>query len=106
MPSVAQTVLYFGDQTDAWLEGIDQLFRQAKTTPWLRSFLDDLVRLFKEGSHGMDSVLQESLGNFSTLLELADRYRHTADEVGLVHAILLHAVRSAMLLQYVLAIHR
>lgn len=97
-----QTILYFGDQTDLWIDGIEQLHRQAAIIPWLQSFLDDLVRVFKEESSGMDAVLQDSVGDYVDLLELADRYRHDADQVGMAHAILLHAVRAAMLLQYVI----
>ena len=103
MDSNAQTILYFGDQTDSWIDGIDQLYRQAAATPWLHSFLSDIVSVFKKNSKGMDGTLYDSLGNYSSLLELADTYRHTADEVGMAHAILLHAVRAAMLLQYVSA---
>lgn len=96
-----QTVLYFGDQTDPWADGIDRLYRQAATSTWLQSFLDDLTRVFKEEARGMDRVLHDSLGDYFSLLELADRYRHTTDEMGMAHAILLHALRAATLLQYV-----
>lgn len=100
MNSLSQTVLYFGDQTDASVDGIDQLYRQSILEPWLQKFLDvDLLQVIKEESKGMDRVLCDSLGDYTNLLELADRYRHTADEVGMARAILLHAVRSAMLLQ-------
>lgn len=94
-----QTILYFGDQTDSWVDGLDQLHRQAPTTPWLRKLLEDLVTVLKEELRGMDRVLQDSVGHFSTLLDLADRYRHGKDEIGLVRAVLLHAVRAGMLLQ-------
>lgn len=99
MVSDPQTILYFGDQTDAWVDGIDQLYRQAATTSWLQTFLDDLCQVVKDESIGMDRVLQDSLGVYSSLLELADRYRYTTDEVGMARAVLLHAVRAAMLLQ-------
>jgi zearalenone synthase (nonreducing iterative type I polyketide synthase) len=99
MGSISQTILYFGDQTDAWVDGIDQLYRQAATIPWLQSFLEDLLQVVKEETRGMDHVLRDSLGDYSSLLELADRYRYTTDEVGMARAILLHAVRGAMLLQ-------
>lgn len=101
MDSPTKSVLYFGDQTDSFVDGIDQLFRQAATTPWLQNFLDDLARVFKEESMGMDPVLQKSMGEYFSLLELADQYRHTADEVGMARAVLLHAVRGSMLLQSV-----
>ena len=99
MESSSQTILYFGDQTDGWVDGIDQLYRQAATEPWLQAFLDDMLRVVREESKGMDHVLRDSLGDYSSLLELADRYRYTTDEVGMARAVLLHAVRSAMLLQ-------
>lgn len=99
MASSPQTILYFGDQTDSWADGIDQLYRQAATTPWLKTFLDELCQAVKEESAGMDWVLRDSLGVYSSFLDLADRYRHTTDEVGMAHAVLLHVVRAAMLLQ-------
>ena len=102
MESIPQKVLYFGDQTDSWVDGIDQLYRQAGGLPWLQTFLDvDLLQVFKEESKGMDHVLRDSMGDYSSLLDLADRYRYKPDEVGMARAVLLHAVRAAMLLQYV-----
>ena len=99
MTSVLQIILYFGDQTDHWADGIDQLYRQAATTSWLQSFLDDIAQVFKQEAQGMDRVLHDSLGDYSSLLELADRYRYATDEMGMAHAMLLHALRAAMLLQ-------
>lgn len=99
MASGPQTILYFGDQTDPWADGIDRLYRQATTTSWLQLFLDDLARVFKEEAKGMDRVLYDSLGDYSSLLELGDKYRHTTDEMGMAHAMLLHALRAATLLQ-------
>ena len=99
MASALHTILYAGDQTDAWADGIDQLYRQAATTSWLQSFLDDLTQVFKEEAKGVDRVLHDSLGDYSSLLELADRYRYVTDEMGMAHAMLLHALRAAMLLQ-------
>ncbi|KAL8910261.1 MAG: hypothetical protein Q9171_004425 [Xanthocarpia ochracea] len=101
MTSVQQTILYFGDQTDPWADGIDQLYRQAAKKPWLQSFLDELGQVFKEEAKGMDPVLLDSFGHYSSLLELADRYRYGTDEMGMAHALLLHALRAAMLLQWV-----
>ena len=99
MASSLQTILYFGDQTDSWADGIDQLYRQAAKIPWLQSFLDDLAKAFKDEAIGMDRVLHDSLGDYSSLLELADRYRHATDGMGMAHAMLLHTLRAAMLLQ-------
>lgn len=99
MDTQTKSILYFGDQTDSFVDGIDQLFRQAATTPWLQDFLDEMLRVFKEESIGMDHVLQKSMGEYSSLLDLADRYRHSPDQVGMARAVLLHTVRAGMLLQ-------
>lgn len=97
------TVLLFGDQTDSWADGIDQLYKQASSTPWLRAYLDKLSNVIKAEAKiiTMDRTLQNSLGNFSSLQELGERYRHTTDELGMVQALLLHTVRSGNLLQWV-----
>jgi len=95
------TVLLFGDLTDAWVDGMDYVFGQATTTPWLQSFLDDLFSAFKAEVRGMDSFLQESFGPCSNFQELAQKYRRSSDQVGLVHAMLLYAVRAVLLLECV-----
>nr|C5H882.1 RecName: Full=Non-reducing polyketide synthase rads2; Short=NR-PKS rads2; AltName: Full=Radicicol biosynthesis cluster protein s2 [Floropilus chiversii]ACM42403.1 RADS2 nonreducing polyketide synthase [Floropilus chiversii] len=103
LPQKTKTVLIFGDQTDSWLDGLDQVYKQAGSTPWLQSFLDDLTDAINAETKAnmLDHALQESLGTFSTLQELGERYRHTTDELGMAHALLLHAVRAATLLQWV-----
>jgi hypothetical protein len=98
-----QTILFFGDQTDSWVSSIDQLFKQSSSAPWLQFFLDELAIAFKAQTKGMDHILKESLGDFSSLQELAEKYRYGSDEMGLVQAILIYTVRAGMLLQYVLA---
>lgn len=97
------TVLLFGDVTDAWVEGMDYVCSQATTTPWLQSFLKDLFSAFRDEVTAMDRFLQESfgIGACSSLQELAQKYRHAGDQVGMVHAMLLYAVRAALLLEYV-----
>ena len=94
-------VLLFGDLTDAWVGGMDYIFNQATTTPWLQSFLYDLFSAFKTEVRGMDNFLQESFGACSDFQELAQKYRRSSDQVGLVHAMLLYAVRSVLLLECV-----
>lgn len=103
LPQQTKTVLLFGDQTDSWLDGLDQVYEQAGSTPWLRLFLDDLTSAINAETRAvmLDRALQDSLGTFSTLQELGERYRHTTDELGMAHALLLHAVRAATLLQWV-----
>ena len=103
LPQQTKTVLIFGDQTDPWLDGLDQVYKQAGSTPWLQSFLDDLTDAIKAETKAamLDRALQDSLGTFSTLQELGERYRHTTDELGMAHALLLHTVRAATLLQWV-----
>ncbi|KAH7305603.1 hypothetical protein B0I35DRAFT_361901 [Stachybotrys elegans] len=99
---MAATVLLFGDQTDSWVEGLDQLCKQAASTPWLHDFLDGLAAAIKSEASTMtnDRTLQECLGHFSSLQELADRYRSTDDELGVVRALLHHTVRAGTLLQW------
>ena len=99
MGAPPQTILYFGDQTDPYIDGIDRLYKQAATTPWLEKFLNDIARVFREETKGLDPAMHDRLGDFSSLLELTDRYRHVTDEMGIAHSLLLHAVRAATLLQ-------
>ena len=95
------TVLLFGDVTDAWVDGMDYVCGQATTTPWLQSFLGDLFTAFKAEVRGMDRFLRDSFGVCSSFQELAQKYRHSSDQVGMVHALLLYAVRAALLLECV-----
>jgi zearalenone synthase (nonreducing iterative type I polyketide synthase) len=97
------TILLFGDQTDPWVDGLDQLYKQAASTPWLQSFLDRIAEaiITETKSISIDHTLQNSLGHFSSLQDLADRYRHDNDELGVVRCLLLHTVRAGTLLQYV-----
>ncbi|ORY05388.1 conidial yellow pigment biosynthesis polyketide synthase [Clohesyomyces aquaticus] len=99
MGSTHPTVLLFGDITDTWVDGMDYVFGQATTTAWLRSFLDDLFSACKAEIRGMDSFLQESFGACSNFQELAQKYRYSSDQVGLVHAMLLYTVRAVLLLE-------
>jgi hypothetical protein len=102
MGSTHPIVLLFGDLTDAWVGGMDYVFSQASTTPWLQSFLDDLFSAFKTEVMDMDSFLKESFGACSNFKELAQKYRRSRDQVGLVHAMLLYTVRAVLLLECVL----
>jgi zearalenone synthase (nonreducing iterative type I polyketide synthase) len=98
-----KTVLLFGDATESTTEGLAQLYQQAGSKPWLKSFLDKLVNNINAEiqSTAIDPALQDNLGHFSSLEELSERYQHNDDELGVVQAILLHAVQSGTLLQYV-----
>ncbi|RFN53982.1 non-reducing polyketide synthase [Fusarium flagelliforme] len=95
-----KTILLFGDQTDSWVDGIDRLYQDAASSPWLQSFLDDLTHAFKAHTGGMDAVLRESLGDFATLQELAEKYRYTTDDVGMAQAFLIYAVRAGIFLKW------
>ncbi len=97
------TILLFGDQTDSWVNGLDQLYKQAVAEPWLRSFLNQLTAaiIAEATTITLDRKLRDSLGQFSSLQELGDRYRHTTDELGVVRTLLLHAVAAGTLLQWV-----
>ncbi|KAK0728742.1 hypothetical protein B0T26DRAFT_768494 [Lasiosphaeria miniovina] len=93
------TVLLFGDVTDGWVSGMDYVSDKAVTTPWLRFFLADLFSAFRTEVKAMDRFLRDSFGACSNFQELAQKYRHSGDEVGMVHAMLLYAVRASMLLE-------
>ncbi|KAJ5437643.1 hypothetical protein N7445_006187 [Penicillium cf. griseofulvum] len=97
------TILFFGDQTDSWVDEISQLYKQAASTPWLKDFLDKLADCINVEikANVMDATLQSSLGHFSSLQELGERYHHANDDLGVVRALLLHTVRSGTLLQWV-----
>ncbi|KAK4446924.1 Non-reducing polyketide synthase rads2 [Podospora aff. communis PSN243] len=99
----SKTILLFGDQTDSWVYGLDQVYKQAAKTPWLKSYLADLTTALTTEIKAarLDRALQDSLGTFSTLLELGERYRNTSDDLGMANALLLHTVRSSTLLQWV-----
>ncbi|KAI3397077.1 hypothetical protein diail_11219, partial [Diaporthe ilicicola] len=99
MGSTHPTVLLFGDVTEAWVDGMDYVCGQAATTPWLQSFLGDLFSAFAAEVRGMDRFLRDSFGASSNFQELAQKYRHSGDQVGMVHAMLLYAVRAALLLE-------
>jgi hypothetical protein len=101
MGSTQPTVLLFGDVTDSWVDGMDYVFREATTTPWLRAFLEDMFSAFKAEVRGMDRFLRESFGSSSNFQELAQKYRQIDDSVGMVHAMLLYTVRAALLLKSV-----
>lgn len=96
-----KTILFFGDQTDDWLDHINYIAKKAVYTPWLKSFMEDLCGKVKSETRGMEPTITENLGEYSSLYELAERYTHTTDEAGLVNAILIFTMRAAMLLQYV-----
>lgn len=50
----------------------------------------------------MDQAMQDSLRDCSSFQELAERYRSTGDEFGMVHAMLIYVIRALDLLKYVL----
>ena len=103
LKTLPTTILLFGDQTDSWVDGIDQLYQHAASTPWLKSFLDQLADIINEEAKNitLDRAIKDSLGHFSSLQELGERYRHGSDELGVVRCLLLHAVRAGTLLQWV-----
>lgn len=97
------TILLFGDQTDSWVDAIDQLYQQAASVSWLKSFLDQLAGVINAEAKksALDRAIQDSLGHFASLQELGERYRHSTDELGVVRCLLLHTVRAGTLLQWV-----
>lgn len=101
MGSTTKTVLLLGDQNDPFVQGIDYLYRQAETQPWLASFLADNVAILKEQITHWESTLRDTMGTFHTFQELADKYRTKPDPVGMSHGFLVFIMRQALLLQYV-----
>ncbi|KAI3557779.1 beta-ketoacyl synthase domain-containing protein [Colletotrichum abscissum] len=102
MPKMAdsqKTILFFGDQTDPWVDGIDYIMKQAGLAPWLQVFMSDLCKKVKSELKNFESVITDSLGDFSSIYELAEKYRHSVDETGVANAILIYTMRAAMLLQ-------
>lgn len=99
MGSTHPVVLLFGDVTDSWVEGIDYIYDLATKTPWLHSFLVQLFAALQSEVRAMESFLRESFGTCSSFQELAQKYRHSGDPVGMVHALLLYTVRSALMLE-------
>lgn len=99
MGSTHPTVLLFGDVTDSWVEGMDHIYDQAAKTPWLHSFLVKLFAAMRSEVRAMESFLRESFGACSSFQELAQKYRHSGDPVGMVHALLLYTLRSALILE-------
>nr|L7XAV2.1 RecName: Full=Non-reducing polyketide synthase curS2; AltName: Full=Dehydrocurvularin biosynthesis protein 2 [Aspergillus terreus]AGC95321.1 CURS2 [Aspergillus terreus] len=103
MDSNRPAVLLFGDVTDPWVDGIDYVYSQAATTPWLRSFLRDLFTVLKVEMRTMDRTLQESFRDCGSFQELAERYRHTGDDFGMAHAMLTYVIRAVVLLETISA---
>lgn len=99
MQSTRKSIIFIGDQTDPWIDGIDYITKQSKHTPWLKSFMRDLCHTIKIELKHMEPCVTESLGDFQSLQELAETYRGVVDQTGVANAILIHAVRAAMLLQ-------
>lgn len=105
MASTRKTILFIGDQTDPWVESIDHITKNAIQTPWIKSFMRDLCHTYKAELRGMEPGVSESLGNFQSLQELAERFRVQGDDTGVANAMLVHAVRAVFLLQYVCLTH-
>ena len=101
--SMTTTILLFGDQTDLWVDSIEQLYKKAASTPWLKSFLDKLADVINTEvkTLTMDRNLKDSFGHFSSLQELSERYHRSTDELGMVRALLVHTVGAGTLLQWV-----
>ena len=99
----ATTVLLLGDATESWVDGLNQLYKQAASTPWLNTFLDELTETIalEARAASLDRSLQDNLGHFSSLTELSDRRRYESEQFGLVRAHILHAGRAGNFLQWV-----
>ena len=101
MPQSAQTVLLFGDQSDAFVEGIDYLCKQAEHQPWLQLFLGEASAILNVETRHWELALREVLGSFHSIQELSDQFRHRGDVSGLAHGLLVFIMRQGLLLQSV-----
>ena len=105
MPLSAQTVLLFGDQSDAFVESIDYICKQAEHHSWLRSFLADTFAVLNDETRHWECALRRSLGSFHTIQELSDQFRHQGDVTGIAHGLLVFIMRQSLLLQSVIPSH-
>lgn len=102
---VAQTCQYKRPNIlkDAWYQSLVNIHKDAVTTPWLRSFLNDMTSVIREETKSSDPKLMESLGghNFTSLEEIVDMYRERPEEYGLVQCIMAFIMRAVPMLRYV-----
>lgn len=101
MGSTSKTVLLVGDQNDPFVEGIDYVYKQAETQPWLAAFLADNVAVVKDEMSHWEHALRDTMGVFHTFQELSEKFRNEPDEIGMAHGLLVYIMRQALLLQCV-----
>lgn len=101
MGSTSKTVLLVGDQNDPFVEGIDYVYKQAETQPWLAAFLADNVAVVKDEMSHWEHALRDTMGVFHTFQELSEKFRDEPDEIGMAHGLLVYIMRQALLLQCV-----
>lgn len=102
--TTAPAVLLFGGYTEPWLDSIDRIHEQAGSCDWLRRFLDDVASIVRTETRCMYPKIRNSLGPsgiFSSVQEVADKYRDRDDNVGFVQCIMSYIVRAVILLRYV-----
>ncbi|KAK8099816.1 conidial yellow pigment biosynthesis polyketide synthase [Apiospora kogelbergensis] len=91
--TTAPTILLFGGYTEPWLDSIDRIHEQAGSCDWLRRFLDDVASIVRTETRCMYPKIRNSLGPsgiFSSVQEVADKYRDRDDDVGgLINAAVL-----------------
>lgn len=63
MERTRKSVIFIGDQTDSWIDRIDYITKNAKETPWLKSFMRDLCYTIKNELKDMEPAVTKSLGN-------------------------------------------
>lgn len=104
MDSVPSTsILLFGDFTDPWYESMLQINKDARTTPWLRSFLDHVTAVIRKETKDMDPRLMQSMGgkDFVSLEEIVEMFRGVPEEHGLVQCIMAFIMRAVPMLRCV-----
>lgn len=98
MEDKSKNLFLFGDYTASWIESLDGLSKQALSTPWLNEYLKDITKIYRDEVQHVEPFLRNSLGPLSELKSIADRYRHSVDEISFAQGLGMFAVQSAILL--------
>ncbi|EFQ36633.1 beta-ketoacyl synthase domain-containing protein [Colletotrichum graminicola M1.001] len=94
-------VFVFGDQTDVFYPTIKLLYAQSSASPWLRLFLQTATSTLKDEIQAMEPNLRDTFGgDFTDLLQLAERFRESGDPEGLASTVLVTIMRTGVLVQY------
>ncbi|KAK1991790.1 beta-ketoacyl synthase domain-containing protein [Colletotrichum falcatum] len=94
-------VFVFGDQTDVFYPTIKLLYTQSLASPWLCLFMQTATSTLKDEIQALEPELRDSFGgDFTDLLQLAERFKESGDPNGLVSTVLVTIMRTGVLVQY------